>query len=169
MVTQTEQAVVVEGLLRLRERGASFVLCNPKQTPDADGKIRFKAPYHSLYKAAEWSAVLKHLSRGGLIGHVPWRLGLTVADVDEGNATELAIAAPPLAVLASRREGGCHFYWRDDKGRTNGKWGFNGAKGDIRSANGYVILWGDAPARLADALDFPPPNAHPFPADLLGF
>ena len=65
-------------------------------------------------------------------------------------ALQEALGAP-LTVIATRREGGYHVWYRAPDGAVgNRRWRLNGAAGDIRGSKGYVILWN--PARVVDAL-----------------
>ena len=71
-----------------------------------------------------------------------------------------------MAVLDSRRPGGRHLYYSDTVGRGNAHFEAYGCAGEIRSAKGYLILWHDGAARLADALHDPIARARRWPRDL---
>ena len=67
-------------------------------------------------------------------------------------------------VLPSRKAGGRHGYYDDDQARGNPKWEALGAAGEVRSAKGFLVLYGNAPERLATALT--KPGRYPFPDSL---
>ena len=95
---------------------------------------------------------------------VPWSLGFSVIDVDEGSPNGLLSAHAPLTGWPTRREGGVHLVYRDTMPRDNSKFEQYGCSGDIRGSNGFAILWGDAPTRLADSLAYSSDYQCMFPA-----
>ena len=99
------------------------------------------------------------------------KLGLTVVDVDHGDADELVAAYAPLAVVPSRRRNGRHLYYVDDQPRKNGKFRWRGCAGDVRSREGgYIVCHGNAIEIVDHALAGVCRNAKPilFPSHLLG-
>ena len=70
------------------------------------------------------------------LGLVPWSLQSTGLDCDQGEPELLLLFAPPYAALASRREAGQHFYYRDTKPRDNRKFRLRGVFGEVRCACG---------------------------------
>ena len=106
------------------------------------------------------------LAHNGPLGLQPWSISTTALDVDAGDPGELVQAWPPMAVLNSRRAGGRHLYYSDTAGRGNAHFEAYGCAGEIRSAKGYLILWHDGAARLADALHDPIARARRWPRDL---
>ena len=129
-----------EALTYLHDCGAHFVLCRDKRplpgfpwrdhTPDLD-------------------CVLAHR---GNVGLIPFSVETSALDVDKGEPHQLSLFYPPLVILRSQRPGGEHFYYRDDTPRGNQQWSAFGCSGEVRSANGYLILYRDAPVLLAHAL-----------------
>ena len=114
--------------------------------------------------------LLKH---DGLLGLMPASLGLSVLDVDHAT-TEAGYRAlleqyPPLLSLPSRTLGRYHLYYADEAPRPNATFKAFGCSGDVRSANGYVVLWDDAGDRLAEVLRLPwqETAASDFPAHLM--
>ena len=91
----------------------------------------------------------------------------TGLDCDEGEPEQLLLFAPPYAALASRREAGQHFYYRDTKPRDNRKFRLRGVSGEVRGACGYLRLWGDGPVDLAFALQHNLDDCCLFPADAI--
>ena len=61
--------------------------------------------------------------------------------------------------------GGRHLYYRDNNPRRNSKWDEFGCRGEVRSGNGYLVLWHDGAERLAEELQANRPGGR-FPADL---
>lgn len=129
-------------LKSLCNTNSHFVLCDNHKKPVTTW--RHYKPDSDL--------VCSHVERGGLIGLVPFSVGLTCLDIDQGDIENLKCLYDPCAFCPSRTSGRGHLYFRDTEGRANGKWHVHGCSGEIRSANGYVVLWGNAPCILADAL-----------------
>ena len=88
--------------------------------------------------------------------------------MDKGEPHQLSLFYPPLVILRSQRPGGEHFYYRDDTPRGNQQWSAFGCAGEVRSANGYLILYRDAPVLLAHALANDKADCS-FPAGLLEY
>ena len=139
----------------LYERGAHFVLCRENKKPI-------------------WSLGWKNLrarpdtcrAHDGPLGIVPYSIKTTALDVDEGDPKVLLNEYPALASIASRRLGGLHLYYGDDKPRGNKNFSLHGCSGQVRGAKGYLILWDNAADILADALSSPARTSSPFPATL---
>ena len=145
----------IEALQELTNVGAHLVLASRKKVPIREGW---------LTRPPSPTAVLHHAERGGLVGVVPWSLGFSVIDVDEGSPNGLLSAHAPLTGWPTRREGGVHLVYRDTMPRDNSKFEQYGCSGDIRGSNGFAILWGDAPTRLADSLAYSSDYQCMFPA-----
>ena len=96
---------------------------------------------------------------------MPASIGTSALDIDEGDPRELLAHHPAWAVIASRRPGGCHAYYRDDRPRNNSKWSRYGCTGEIRSGRGYLVLWRDGAERLAEEIEAGGDGGR-FPADL---
>ena len=126
----------------------------------ARGGHLVKCGYHGNIKAAYpgWQThlvlrdALEHMEHGHQLGLIPWSLGLSVLDVDEGAAMKVGLAFPPLVTIPTLTDGHAHLYYRDSAPRSNRKWELLGCSGEVRSASGYVVLWNDAAERLEDAL-----------------
>lgn len=134
--------------------GAHFVLCLEDKRPI----------WRSWQKLRPGLDVV--LAHDGPLGLKPWSISTSALDVDAGDPGELIKAWPPMAVLDSRRAGGKHLYYSDTEGRANGHFAAYGCGGEIRSAKGYLILWHDGAARLADALQDPTAGSRRWPRDL---
>ena len=86
-----------------------------------------------------------------LLGHVPYRAGLLVVDIDTDRHRPVSLwceaveqsLGPPLCTVWTR-SGGLHLYYRCDRPVGNRSW----EGGDIRCAAGYAVLW-DEDAVLA--------------------
>ena len=102
----------------------------------------------------------------GPLGIMPWSLSTSALDVDAGDPSILIEDHPPMAVLDSRRPGGRHLYYHDSTGRGNTHFEVYGCAGEVRSASGYLVLWGDGPAILADSLSDPIARSRRWPVDL---
>ena len=76
-----------------------------------------------------------------LLGHVPGRAGLLVADIDRDVAAwrdaVIDSLGPPLCEVRTRR--GLHLYFRCHEEVGNRSW----AGGEIRCTNGYAVLWNE--------------------------
>ena len=132
---------------RMYDSGAHFVMCRDDKTPLH--RWRLSLPRQEL------GAVLEHKSRGGLLGVVPFSVGMTCLDIDEGDPGELLAQYDPCARCPTRRDGGLHLYFRDILGRRNGDWAACGCRGHVRGASGYCCLWENAALHIAEALKYP--------------
>ena len=145
-----------QALSYLHDRGAQLVLCR--------GKLPIRGfPWRSHTPALD--CVIAHR---GNVGIIPFSVGTSALDVDKGDPTQLSLFQPPLVILKSQRPGGEHFYYRDDVPRGNQQWSAFGCEGEVRSANGYLILYREAPVLLAHALVNDKAECS-FPAGLLEY
>ena len=108
--------------------------------------------------------VVTHL---GPVGVIPWSLRMTGLDVDSGDYRNLERAYPPATGYPTPR--GQHLYYGDVEGRGNRKFKAHGCSGDIRGANGYAVLHGEAMLRLWGAVTQQLPPQFPFPVQLMLF
>ena len=145
-----------EALTYLHQRGAHFVLCRDKRPLSG-------FPWRNHTPALD--CVLAHR---GNVGLIPFSVGTSALDVDKGEPHQLSLFYPPLVILRSQRPGGEHFYYRDDTPRGNQQWSAFGCAGEVRSANGYLILYRDAPVLLAHVLANDKADCS-FPAGLLEY
>ena len=150
----------------LDSQGCHFVLVNRDKIPI---HRRWQLPWErpSLDK------VLRHLAGGGMVGHVPAAVGTVVLDLDESDdgGSRFMDRHPPFWDIPSRRSGGMHMYYLSRVQYGNRDWRMGSAAGQLRSRNGFVVIWD--PHALADMLAcrsmFPDnPEDHPFPAAALG-
>ena len=152
----------------LHQQGCHFVLV---------GDVVKKVPIHERWQLP-WAApsleqVLRHLAQGRPVGHVPAAVGCVVLDVDESDdgGKVFMDRHPPFWDIPSRRAGGLHLYYLSRVQYGNGNWRMGRTGGQIRSRNGFVMIW-DAVA-LADMLAHRSmmvvtPEDQPFPAIALG-
>ena len=85
---------------------------------------------------------------------VPYSIGFSVLDVDDGPWQDLASAYPPHAVINSRRLWRRHLYYADTEPRSGrNRLRLHGCKVDVRSASGYVAMW--QPERILEAAEKP--------------
>ena len=150
---RSRQSDYRDAIAALAERGAHLVLCRES-----------KAPLWRSWQKRRPS-LDQALSHDGLIAVIPWSLGTSVIDVDEGDASALTDSFPPLAAIPSRRKGGRHLFYRDVAPRRNARLDALGVQGDVRGASGYAILW--LASAVVEALEAPPARAVNFPLELL--
>ena len=93
------------------------------------------------------------LSTGGRFALVPFSLGFSVIDVDDGPWQDLAEVHPPHAAIPSRKAYRRHLYYPDHVGRPNAQRRILGCQVDVRSGNGYVSLW--SPEKVQEAAERP--------------
>lgn len=92
-------------------------------------------------------SALAHIRKDGLLGVIPYSLGLAVLDVDECQDFELLLnelsekIGTPLAHHRSGSGTGWHLWYKAAQAFRNRKWRTKHGAGDIRCANGYVIIW----------------------------
>lgn len=152
----------IRNLRYLHRHGGHLLRVLPDKTPVRGRSWR--------RQRAGLKTLLKH---DGLLGLMPASLGLSVLDVDHA-ATAAGYQAlleqyPPLLSLPSQTPGRYHLYYPDEAPRPNATFKAFGCSGDVRSANGYVVLWDDAGDRLAEVLRLPwqETTAADFPAHLM--
>ena len=136
----------------LYDRGAHFVLC------------RGKKPIHKGWprRRPSLEAVAAH---GPELGIIPTSIGTSALDVDNGDVDRLVAETAPLVTLKTPR--GHHCYYFDEEERNNSSWYAHGCYGDVRSARGFLRFYESGIERLASALSLTPPDAAPFPTDIL--
>ena len=145
----------------LHRQGAHLLRVLPDKSP-----VRGRS---WLRQRAGEKTLVKH---DGLLGLVPNSLELSVLDLDRvpsaAALTALLEQYPPLLKLPSQRPDRWHLYYLDEIPRPNGSFAAFGCSGDVRSANGYVVLWGEAGDLIAETLRQPVPSvASDFPAHLM--
>ena len=144
-----------QALQVIYQAGGHFVLCQGDKRP----------VWRSWQKLRPGLDVV--MAHPGPLGLKPWSVSTSALDVDAGDPDRLIEAWPPMAVLDSRRAAGKHLYYSDSQGRGNAHFSeVYGCAGEVRSAKGYLILWHDGAARLADALGDPIARARRWPRDL---
>ncbi len=138
-----------------------------------------KSPAHGFrknwqLKSPSWGILRVHAARGGYFGLIPHSLGLSVLDWDDddlGAAAAFTIEQPPALMLPTARFGHWHFYYEDFERRPNLIWEWDGkTRGDVRSGNGYVVLWHNGAERVAALMNgqLPSWQQQAFPEHLLG-
>ena len=138
-----------------------------------------KSPAHGFrkdwqHKSPSWGMLRVHAARGGYFGLIPYSLGLCVLDWDDddlGAAAAFTIEQPPALMLPTASFGHWHFYFEDFKPRPNAIFTWDGKdRGDVRSANGYVVLWGNGAEQVAALMNgqLPSWQQQAFPEHLLG-
>lgn len=148
-----------QAIAELHSRGAHFVLCDIDKSPDWS----YRGGRWNKHPAPADIAAEYHRRAGRMLGMIPFSIDTTCVDVDGGDPAEFEEQYPALLQLPTRRVGGEHLYYADDKPRRNLKGERLGIKFDVRGAHGYVVLHtADAPARIVDALDHPPAGAVTF-------
>ena len=152
----------------LHGQGVHFVLVG-----DTTKKVPIHQRWQLPWAAPSLEQVLRHLERGCPVGHIPAAVGCVVLDVDESDdgGKVFMDRHPPFWDIPSRRAGGLHLYYLSRVQYGNGNWRMGRTGGQIRSRNGFVMIW-DAVA-LADMLAHRSmmvvtPEDQPFPAIALG-
>ena len=149
----TDTAQAKESIGVIHNSGGHLVLCRPDKTPVWAGWQR-QRPTLDI-----------SIQHDGLLGLVPYSLGATALDVDQGPWKQLPHS---WVNYGTRRKGGRHLYYADADPRGNSQWSGAGCSGEVRGAKGYLILWRDAVDRLASAIAGPRQlSLFPFPAHLL--
>ena len=142
--TDNEQTALME----LQRQGARLVRMRPDGKRPALKWGGRKGRCLTQRQAETW------LSHGGRFALVPYSIGFTVIDVDEGPWQDLAAVYPPQAVIPSRKLWRRHLYYPDTTPRAGiqGRWLY-GCKVDVLSASKYAALW--HPDAVLDALERP--------------
>ena len=150
----------------LDSQGCHFVLVNRDKIPI---HRRWQLPWEK----PSLNQVLRHLAGGGMVGHVPAAVGAVVLDLDESDDGGGAFmdVHPPYWDIPSRRSGGLHLYYNSLVQYGNRDWRMGSAAGQLRSRNGFVVIWD--PHALADMLAHRamspfPPEDDVFPSAVLG-
>lgn len=113
-------------------------------------------------KRPQWAAWQRNPAPGDMaaqephVGILPRSIQHLVVDVDaapKGQEDAFSHLFSPTVSLETPRPG-YHFYYPDDgyKTRRKSKFAYKEYGGDIIAGNAYVLLWGDGPQRLLDAL-----------------
>ena len=159
---------IAQAYTYLHEQGCHFVLV---------GDVVKKVPIHQRWQLP-WAApsleqVLHHLEQGCPVGHIPAAIGCVVLDVDESDDGGQAFMDrhPPFWDIPSRRPGGLHLYYLSRVQYGNRDWRMGRTGGQIRSRNGFVMIWD--PFALADmqahrSMMVVTPEDFPIPAAALG-
>ena len=148
--------------------GAHLIPVQPDKSP-APG---FRKDWQ--HKSPSWGMLRIHAARGGYFGLIPYSLGLCVLDWDDddlGAAAAFTIEQPPALMLPTASFGHWHFYYETFKPRPNAIFTWDGKdRGDVRSAKGYVVLWGNAPQQLSALMNghLPSWQQKAFPEHLIG-
>ena len=101
----------------------------------------------------------------GPLGIVPWSIGTSALDVDIGDWRKLPRS---WVNYGTRRKSGRHLFYADDQARGNSTWAAEDCAGEVRGANGYLILWKDGAERIAAAIAGPRQlSLFPFPVELI--
>ena len=140
----------VFSLSTLYDSGAHMVLCSGKQ-PLYRGWQKHRPDFDVIE------------SHTGDLGLIPYSVGLSALDVDEGDILPLVERYPAAARVNTPR--GHHLYYADDRPRGNSNWAAYGCSGQVRSQKGFLRLYGDAIDTLADTILTE--NNPAFPVDLL--
>ena len=148
--------------------GAHLIPVQPDKSP-APG---FRKDWQ--HKSPSWGMLRIHAARGSYFGLIPYSLGLCVLDWDDddlGAAAAFTIEQPPALMLPTASFGHWHFYYETFKPRPNAIFTWDGKdRGDVRSAKGYVVLWGNAPQQLSALMNgqLPSWQQKAFPEHLIG-
>ena len=117
---------------------------------DFDPDTERKPPVHDGWNKLwpDLSDVCRHLENypNAVIGIIPASVGAVVVDVDEGDWRDLSDLLPQALSNGTRKRKGRHLWCRlADAEQMPKDTGFEipdlGVKGDIRCAEGYVVLW----------------------------
>lgn len=127
----------------LWERGIRYVICRTDKSAIWPGwQTKFPGP----------DTVIAHLEKGGLVGFVPKSLNLIGIDIDGGDAATLLSKVPVFLHVPSQKPGRSHIFSLCARSIQSATFDIHGCNGDIRSDNGYLILWNDNLSKLAHAM-----------------
>ena len=142
--TDNEQTALME----LQRQGARLVRMRPDGKRPALKWGGWTGRCLTQRQAEYWLRI------GGRFALVPYSIGFTVIDVDEGPWQDLTAVYPPQAVIPSRKLWRRHLYYSDTTPRAGkqGLWLY-GCKVDVLSASKYAALW--HPDAVLDALESP--------------
>ena len=105
------------------------------------------------------------IQHDGPLGIIPYSIGTSALDLDRGDWRKMPRS---WVNYGTRRKGGRHLFYADDQARRNSTWAAEDCAGEVRGANGYLILWKDGAKRLAAAITGPRQlSLFPFPAELI--
>ena len=105
------------------------------------------------------------IQHDGPLGIIPYSIGTSALDLDRGDWRKMPRS---WVNYGTRRKGGRHLYYSDDHARRNQAWEIGDCSGEVRGANGYMLLWKDGANRLADAISGPRQmSLFPFPHELI--
>ena len=149
----TDTAQAKESIGVIHNSGGHLVLCRPDKTPVWAGWQR-QRPTLDI-----------SIQHDGPLGLIPYSLGATALDVDQGPWRQLPRS---WVNYGTRRKGGRHLYYADDQARGNSNWEAEDCAGQVRGAKGYAILWKDGAERLAAGIAGARQlSLFPFPVELI--
>ena len=134
----------VKVLRSMVAKGGHLVLCERDKVPSM--KPQHNRGQWRDYRP-DYNDVHFHIVGSGLVGLIPASLGLCCIDIDEGSYDGIMKYCEgygvPHRLVKTKGKGGYHVWVRTERGfkRDNYKWSAKSASGDIRSGNGYAILW----------------------------
>ena len=127
--TYKKQCQALKGLFNLN---AHLIRCNPDKTPVSG---------YSWKRKASLKALIKHLKSGNPIGIVPASVAHSVLDLDGGALLNLIEKYAPSFAIPSLNPDHYHLWYQDSESRPNSRFFVDDCTGDVRSGNGYVIIW----------------------------
>ena len=142
-----------ESISTIHDAGGHLVLCKPDKRPCWMG-------WQKQRPALDVS-----IQHDGPLGIIPYSIGTSALDVDIGDWRKLPRS---WVNYGTRRKSGRHLFYADDQARGNSTWAAEDCAGEVRGANGYLILWKDGAKRLAAAIAGPRQlSLFPFPVELI--
>ena len=142
-----------ESISTIHDGGGHLVLCKPDKRPCWMG-------WQKQRPALDVS-----IQHDGPLGIIPYSIGTSALDVDIGDWRKLPRS---WVNYGTRRKSGRHLFYGDDQARRNSTWTAEDCAGEVRGANGYLILWKDGAERLAAAIAGPRQfSLFPFPVELI--
>ena len=153
-----------EAISAIHEAGGHLVLCRARDEVVA-GKIKkAKSPIWSGWQKQR-PALDVSIQHDGPLGIIPYSIGTSALDLDRGDWRKMPRS---WVNYGTRRKGGRHLFYGDDQARGNSNWSAEDCGGEVRGANGYMLLWKDGANRLADAISGPRQmSLFPFPHELI--
>ena len=147
------RAMKQESIATIHDAGGHLVLCRRDKRPCWLGWQKQRP------------ALDVAVQHDGPLGLIPYSIGTSALDVDIGDWRKLPRS---WVSCATRRKGGRHLYYHDGEPRRNQAWEADDCAGEVRGANGYLILWKDAANRLAAGIVGPHQRSlFPFPVELI--
>ena len=142
--TEAEQTAILE----LNRQGGRLVRMQP------DGKRPAYKWGGRTGRCLTQRQVESWLRIDGRFALVPFSIGFSVLDIDDGPWRNLASVYPPHAIIPSKRLWRRHLYYPDSEPRRNAqKRKLYGCHVDVRSGSGYVALW--QPEAVLEAAEKP--------------